>query len=62
MPISVPVESKKAATGTLNLKVPISFFSCAVYELPNGKVVQMPVSVGGEHITGALQGTPLPQQ
>ena len=52
---NVVVQQQPVGTGTWNLDAPISFFSVATYRRPNGKIVQMPVAVSGEKITGSLQ-------
>ena len=62
MPENSPTLDKVEATGTWNLDVPINFFSKATYKTKSGKVVQMPVSVAGEQITGQFQGSPPPQR
>jgi hypothetical protein len=55
------VQEKTVGTGHWNLDAPISFFAYATYKRRNGKVVQMPIQVAGEQITGAHQGTAAPQ-
>lgn len=51
------LQEQVQGTGTWNLNVPISFFSVATYRTATGKIVQVPVEVAGEQITGQFQGT-----
>lgn len=61
MPDTTVIPQQVFGTGTWNIDAPISFFSFATYKTAKGKIVQVPIQVAGEKITGATLGMAQPQ-
>src|SRR5579864_5958823 len=60
--MDVPFATQQiTSTGTWNLPGPISSYAFATYRDPKGRLVNLPVQVSGEKITGQIEG-PAPAQ